>query len=82
METQPKFKVGDEVILWDCTISELEAYGSSGTIGERYVITDVDYSKPYAQHDYKLKDVETGEQNNWHLEEWLVPAKTIVIGGE
>ena len=72
-----KFKVGDKVLLdpRKIPLDEFGIYCSSGTIGDKYIITEVLDRGAYIT--YYLNG------SNYHKEEWLtlVPKKNL-IGGE
>jgi hypothetical protein len=69
-----EFKVGDKVLLGPGKVSRLR-YGSTGTIGEVYIIHDVEERR--TPTPYRLSGT------NWHSEGWLtliIPKN--VMGGE
>jgi len=79
MIDEPKFKVGDTVLLdyGDEEQYAKEVYGSEGANGEIYKIVEVrisvDTVPPYT---YRLLGT------NYHLEKWLRHPSKIRVGGE
>lgn len=70
---EPIFKVGDIVVLKNCTKDDLEAYWSDGKIGKTYRIKDI---RTHCETFFCYL-----EGSNWHKESWLVPVKS-KVGGE
>ena len=72
----PMYSVGDKVTIdpHKVQLGAIRNNGSSGSIGNTYMITDIESSGDYVS--YRL------EGENWHRENWLtlIPKK-VLIGG-
>ena len=79
MNNEPKFKVGDTVILdyGDEEDYAIYEYGSEGVNRKTYKIIEVRESVEFT-HSYTYKLSGT----NYHLERWLRHLRKIIIGGE